>query len=239
MIKFFRHIRENLLSEGKTGKYLKYAIGEIILVVIGILIALSINKWNESRKENTTAKILAKSLIEDLNQDVEFLADAIGFSTQKINDCDELLAILKTPVESWDNSIFYEKINIVGQSNPFFPTNGTHEQIVTSGSLKYFDQSISNRLNAYNTNINKVQYWTDVEDKTLWLMAEILWKGINIQALSEIRFKQEMKNSRFIKIKESSIDEFSNYVAAVKTYRSKTLVEYEEQLQLAQDIIAS
>jgi hypothetical protein len=70
-------------------------------------------------------------------------------------------------------------------------------------------------------------------------MAEILWKGINIQALSEIRFKQEMKNSRFIKIKESSIDEFSNYVAAVKTYRSKTLSEYEEQLQLAQDIIAS
>ena len=42
MIKFFRRIRQNLLSEGKTGKYLKYAIGEIILVVIGILIALQI-----------------------------------------------------------------------------------------------------------------------------------------------------------------------------------------------------
>ncbi len=40
MIKFFRHIRQNLLVSGKTGKYLKYAIGEIILVVIGILIAL-------------------------------------------------------------------------------------------------------------------------------------------------------------------------------------------------------
>ena len=50
MIKFFRKIRQQLLSEGKTGKYLKYAIGEIILVVIGILIALSINNWNENRK---------------------------------------------------------------------------------------------------------------------------------------------------------------------------------------------
>jgi len=50
MIKFFRKIRQNLLSEGKTGKYLKYAIGEIVLVVIGILIALSINNWNENRK---------------------------------------------------------------------------------------------------------------------------------------------------------------------------------------------
>jgi len=227
------------MGKNESGKYLKYAIGEIILVVIGILIALSINNWNESRKENTTAKILAKSLIEDLNQDVDILTDVVGFSTQKIKDCDELLSLLKTPVEGWDNAIFYEKINIIGQSNPFFPTIGTYEQIVTTGSLKYFDQSISNKLNAYNTNINEIQYWTDAEDKTLWLMAEILWKGINIQALSEIRFKQEMKNSRFIKIKESSIDEFSNYVAAVKTYRSKTLVEYEEQLQLAQDIIAS
>lgn len=46
MIKFFRKIRQDLLYEGKTGKYLKYALGEIILVVIGILIALQLNNWN-------------------------------------------------------------------------------------------------------------------------------------------------------------------------------------------------
>ena len=58
MIKFFRHIRKSLLMEnppvgraGKTGKYFKYAIGEIILVVIGILIALQINNWSEGRKD--------------------------------------------------------------------------------------------------------------------------------------------------------------------------------------------
>ena len=51
MIKFFRNIRRSLLSEGKTSKYLKYAVGEIVLVVIGILIALQINNWNEHRKE--------------------------------------------------------------------------------------------------------------------------------------------------------------------------------------------
>ena len=50
MIKFFRKIRQNLLSENKFSKYLIYAIGEIILVVIGILIALQINNWNESEK---------------------------------------------------------------------------------------------------------------------------------------------------------------------------------------------
>ena len=50
MIKFFRKIRQNLLMDNKTSKYIKYAIGEILLVVIGILIALSINNWNENKK---------------------------------------------------------------------------------------------------------------------------------------------------------------------------------------------
>lgn len=50
MIKFFRSIRQNLINQGKTSKYLKYAIGEIILVVVGILIALQINNWNALRK---------------------------------------------------------------------------------------------------------------------------------------------------------------------------------------------
>ena len=79
MIKFFRKIRQNLLSEGKTGKYFKYAIGEIILVVIGILIALSINNWNEKRKqielsnnaltELQTEVIKTKSIVEKRNKD--------------------------------------------------------------------------------------------------------------------------------------------------------------------------
>ncbi|NOY48219.1 MAG: hypothetical protein GXO84_08530 [Chlorobi bacterium] len=70
MIKFFRKIRQNLLSEGKTGKYLKYAIGEIILVVIGILIALSINNWNEKRLQKQALKNIYTIIIEDLKNDI-------------------------------------------------------------------------------------------------------------------------------------------------------------------------
>ena len=62
MIKFFRNIRKALLAENKFTKYLMYAIGEIVLVVIGILIALSINNWNEDNasfeRRPSTADIL-------------------------------------------------------------------------------------------------------------------------------------------------------------------------------------
>jgi Family of unknown function (DUF6090) len=67
MIKFFRKIRQNLLSEGKTGKYFKYAIGEIVLVVIGILIALSINNWNQKQIEKKQIRNIYARIVQDFN----------------------------------------------------------------------------------------------------------------------------------------------------------------------------
>jgi len=66
MIKFFRNIRKTLLAEGKTTKYLKYAIGEIVLVVIGILIALQINNWNQGRQQRQKEKKILVELRRDL-----------------------------------------------------------------------------------------------------------------------------------------------------------------------------
>ncbi|MFD0842092.1 DUF6090 family protein [Flaviramulus multivorans] len=71
MIKFFRKIRQGLLSKNKFSKYLLYAIGEIILVVIGILIALSINNWNEERKAAEYTKLLFKNTLEELKFNIE------------------------------------------------------------------------------------------------------------------------------------------------------------------------
>jgi len=69
MIKFFRKTRQQLLTENKTGKYLKYAIGEIVLIVIGILIALSINNWNEKRKQTLVEINILNGLKTDILKD--------------------------------------------------------------------------------------------------------------------------------------------------------------------------
>ena len=76
MIKFFRRIRQRLLSESKFSKYLLYAIGEIVLVVIGILIALSINNWNENRKKALQESYYLASLRGNIIQ------DTINYSTK-------------------------------------------------------------------------------------------------------------------------------------------------------------
>lgn len=75
MIKFFRKIRERLLTENKFSKYLLYAIGEIALVVIGILIALQINDWNENKKNETIIKNNTLLLIENLVADSVYIVN--------------------------------------------------------------------------------------------------------------------------------------------------------------------
>ncbi|WP_211356669.1 DUF6090 family protein [Polaribacter glomeratus] len=72
MIKFFRRIRKTILTENlpeaqkkTTGKYFKYAIGEIVLVVIGILIALQINNWNELQKNKKQELVILTNILQD------------------------------------------------------------------------------------------------------------------------------------------------------------------------------
>jgi len=83
MIKFFRKIRQNLLMENKRAKYLKYALGEIILVVIGILIALQINNWNQVRIQNNELSKIHERIILDLENDIQELSSNLMFWKEK------------------------------------------------------------------------------------------------------------------------------------------------------------
>ena len=73
MIKFFRHIRKSLIIQNNMSKYFKYAIGEILLVVIGILIALQINNWNEHKKLQIEEQKLLKALVKEIESNLENL----------------------------------------------------------------------------------------------------------------------------------------------------------------------
>ena len=86
MIKFFRHIRQSLILENKTSKYLKYAIGEIILVVIGILIALQINNWNEQRKYKNLEISMLSEIRESLRESLFEIEDMLERNENFIED---------------------------------------------------------------------------------------------------------------------------------------------------------
>ena len=99
MIKFFRPIRQNLIMKNKTSKYFKYAIGEIVLVVIGILLALQINNWNENRKNAVKETQLLMSFKKDLEENIIELERVIKKSKNTSSKADSILMLQKKEIE--------------------------------------------------------------------------------------------------------------------------------------------
>ncbi len=90
MIKFFRKIRYDLMEKNNTGKYLKYAVGEIILVVIGILLALQINNFNEQKKQ----KVKEIELLSNLNRTIETDLKSIIYFKSELNESQKSISII-------------------------------------------------------------------------------------------------------------------------------------------------
>ena len=114
MIKFFRKIRKNLLSEGKTGKYFKYAIGEIVLVVIGILIALQLNNWNENNNKTKLGHQYLTEMKSELQKDALELDKYILRLKKGIENQEALLNtkdITKLPLDSLKMILYSTNLN--------------------------------------------------------------------------------------------------------------------------------
>jgi hypothetical protein len=104
MIKFFRKIRYDLMEKNKTGKYLKYAVGEIVLVVIGILIALQINNWNEERKSIQNGREILMDIRENVEYNTVLFQKDIKITKDVINSIDVVLKNL-TETKVYNDSL--------------------------------------------------------------------------------------------------------------------------------------
>ncbi len=136
MIKFFRKIRQNLLIENKTSKYFKYAIGEIVLVVIGILIALQINNWNENRKETSEINLILKNLHDEFSANKNLIkitkletanVKKVGLNLMNLFGKSKDDIITKKP-----DSLLY----LVLEPGEFRASENTINDLVQSGRLK-------------------------------------------------------------------------------------------------------
>jgi len=134
MTKFFRTIRQQMLSNDKVSRYIIYALGEIVLVVIGILIALQINNWNESEKIKQQEQIILKNILEDLEKDKLGLNRIIEIRTSKANSAKILTSYhegakidkLSDYYFHWTNVLYWQFHH---------PRNVTFEELVNSGNV--------------------------------------------------------------------------------------------------------
>ena len=123
MIKFFRKIRYDLMEKNKTGKYFKYAIGEILLVVIGILIALQINNWNENSKRKSKEIKIYYEILSDL----ELTKEEINKDMQNhITFLHSNKALLNHLIEKkpYSDSLTSHMFNVTGDLQVYPKTSG-------------------------------------------------------------------------------------------------------------------
>ena len=133
MIKFFRKIRQNLLSEGNTKNYLKYAFGEIILVVIGILIALQINNFNEHEKNIKKEKYLVQEMLNEFKRDSIKLQNYIRLTSGKSKYGKQVKSCFNGNQIGKDTLLVNLFFN--GKALFFKSFTPTYDEIVSSGQL--------------------------------------------------------------------------------------------------------
>ncbi|RNC92079.1 MAG: hypothetical protein ED555_02935 [Allomuricauda sp.] len=146
MIKFFRRIRHTLLSENRFSKYLIYALGEIILVVIGILLALQINTWNEARKDKAVGDQYLADIRQDLENDLDQMKGimtAISYEISVITSIDSSLYKIHAPRSEEGSKLFVNPFELTPDSihitsifyrnRSFRPAEGTYTSLIADG----------------------------------------------------------------------------------------------------------
>ncbi len=153
------------METGKTGKYFKYAIGEIILVVIGILIALQINNWNEKRKENVQLKSALQSVYNDLVSDSLLIYEAMPLVYQRHSTNKTLLKRSYATPSTLDTliKIMQNEFPVRWYSSPAYNTN-TFSNLKSTGAFDILPNEIKQTLSDYYT---ELEYHKDINEKVL------------------------------------------------------------------------
>jgi len=135
MINFFRKIRFNLLAKSKTGRYFKYAIGEILLVVVGILIAIQLNEWKKERNNNNHKQSVLKALQLDFKANLQQL-DTTLFYIEKVPKAYTIAnEMIKAPFKRYTENHFTNLITDLSWSYTFNPHNGALRSAISSSEI--------------------------------------------------------------------------------------------------------
>lgn len=163
MIKFFRNIRQKSLTENKFSKYLLYAIGEIVLVVIGILIALSLNNLNEDQKDESNRKIMLRALQSEFELNLSQLDDQIEDYNKNIHGAVSAMTKIKNESEMLADSTARKLVVEMGIIPSFDPRNGALRSSISSGHIQLIKtKELVDLLFGWEDNINDTDEWETI-----------------------------------------------------------------------------
>ena len=214
--------------ENKTGKYFKYAVGEIVLVVVGILIALSINNWNEKRKIKQKETVILKEFLTSINSDLKAYE---SFSDPKIERKKRGLDSLFTYVfdkKEIKDSLFIDFYTNMSQDIFLRFDNGPFEGLKSSGLDIISNDSLRTAINnAYAVKLPLYNHLSNIlYEESKPEISKLEYKFLNLIPILD---KDSSKNLQF-NLKENDI--LSNHdFLWILDIEQKKYAEYTLQLK--------
>lgn len=230
MIHFFRKIREKLLAQGKVTNYLVYASGEVVLVVLGILIALYINNWNETRKNEIANKQLLVQLkeentlnIHDLQQDLEY-RDTINATLYAFHQFLKKEEIENQPEELRSYLTAMLRATSYGPANNYLKkyissNTGSNSYLATQLIKLDMDQSFLKTVSTKALDFKFEKYYD-------YLASDIDFETMEIHSFDKLK-KLEFRNNVILleSIEEGVLDKFEDTFAQQKLVDSLITLE--------------
>jgi hypothetical protein len=244
MISFFRKIRQKLLQQNKVARYIIYALGEILLVVIGILIALQVNTWKE---ENTISKIEQEALInltEDFLYNDSILMASLTRKKEVLSKNLEILHYTGNKSKPSSAKEFDLLLSYISTVKPFKPRNGFLDEILSSGRLGIFqDANLRNKLSLWKSLLEDVEQSENsafvLEYKLIdYIIENGIWLSIDKLVLND--FLKNLPNSGFDFDNRALLNssQFENLIENRLVFSNTLILKLEATKQLNEEILA-
>ena len=220
-----------MLSENKFSKYLIYAIGEIVLVVIGILIAISINNWNSDKKDRQHEQKVLLNILKDINQDKQEVERDIKATEFYISLLDSLIVGLTSNLSNYNTEQFVRHTKRFPVHNMFHNYQGAYKQSISTGDLGLIiSDTLRNRiLEYYERDVNTISSDNDMGELS---NLHFVPKWYSVVAKTDEFAKATKINVEFPKINIKKIANYPGFVETIIHKRTAHLLQINQYRNL-------
>ena len=210
MVKIFRNIRKKLAAENKVSAYLRYAVGEIVLVVIGILIALQINTWNSNRIKKIKESVYLINIKRDLAGQIGSINDQMDIELNISRTAKPILAYYKKHHQFRVDSSFTSALGTLTNRRTFVKINPTYTELISSGNVDIISNNkIKGDIIEYYQGLERLELIIN-KNNNLFTDAVFIPGVIRLSEIQSSSAYNELLNSKILD--QNGKDTIANYV---------------------------